>query len=291
ADASPTDLRCLGLIAFQLRDYLTQVESWTRLPLTKPDPVVECLLGYVHLALDEGELAYPRMLSAFRAYPESGNLAAYLADAAARCGDIDQAAYYVELANSLPMTDPTGPVARVEVLIELKKNNLQGAWARLCDPYLDLGPVMTTQIAQHLARNKGLEPAITVMSKEIYNHKNRRAAYEYFAKLLEAWWIQLPPDVQKAISRGQLDSIPWPESYFRDFLFRYRIAVRRLQELVNAGDLLPHPLFARNQWTTLDMTYDESEHEAARQAILVIDVEPVERSQEKFCFCDEDWSP
>jgi len=108
--ASPLDLRCLGLLGWHLGDLNSMINLLTRLPLIEPDPFVEALLGNIYLALDEPELAYPRLLSAYRAYPESASLATYVADAAARCGDVDQARFLLDQASekNCPMSITRG---------------------------------------------------------------------------------------------------------------------------------------------------------------------------------------
>ena len=78
--------RSLGLLNMLCGDIATTMRVWSYLGPVEADPLIEALLGVMYLALDKPELAYPRLLSSYREYPESGVLCAYLADAALQCG-------------------------------------------------------------------------------------------------------------------------------------------------------------------------------------------------------------
>jgi len=79
---NPLDLRCLGLLAFLCQDVVAANAAWTRLDLVRnPDPLVEASLGQLHLMLEEPARAYPRLLSAHRAYQQAIFLRLNLAEA------------------------------------------------------------------------------------------------------------------------------------------------------------------------------------------------------------------
>lgn len=285
--ADTSDLRNVGLLAYHLGDFLTVIDSWTRIPMTAPDPVVECLLGNLHLALDEGELAYPRLLSSHREYPESGIISVYLADAAIRCGDHQQARHYVDTARSLGVDDGTGVLFRLEVLLALAEDDLEPVRELLCTGRMDLGPVVATQIGQYLERTRGVEAAASLMAKEIYNHTNRRAAYQYFVNLMNAWWVSLTPAQRESLNNGGLREIPWTAEDFLDLLYRYRLADRRLNEVIKPGDHTPHELFARGRWSRLEHPLTDEEHALARDALLSLPFHPHYVIRTRLSICRE----
>ncbi|MFO0840175.1 MAG: kelch repeat-containing protein [Phycisphaerae bacterium] len=118
AAASAEDLRCLGLLAFLCHDVVAAIDVWSRLNLiANPDPLIEASLGELFLCTEQPSRAYPRLLSACRAYRDVGFLWVNLADAAVQIGGREYAAEarrILDDARGMPRLDAMLSLERVE---------------------------------------------------------------------------------------------------------------------------------------------------------------------------------
>jgi len=89
---SAPDLRAFGLVAYLSGDLSLAVSAWRLLERSQRlDAFIEGMMAQLLLLDGEGALAYPRLLRASEAFPESGKLWLAAADAAVLCGDLDVA--------------------------------------------------------------------------------------------------------------------------------------------------------------------------------------------------------
>lgn len=272
--ATSFDLRCLGLISLLMGDPRTTIECWTRMTMTQADPLVECLLGHIHLALDEPDLAYPRLLSAYRTYPESGTIALYLADAAIRCGDISQASHCMEVAERLRSRDRNFGQSRVRMLIHLEKGEQQDALDLYCTGFCHRNIVADLQVAKYFERIEGVESAIRAIAGRINPTESsktlERATFEYFVNLMEAWWSQCDASQREALIRGLDARDSFTRQEFEVMLHRYQYARREMSK--SLASLANHVAPGRNRgrWARLIRYTDEGELLAAREELLAL---------------------
>jgi serine/threonine protein kinase len=270
-DASMFDLRCLGFVALFLGDQLTTIDSWSSLSLTEPDPVVEALLGYVHLALNEPELAYGRLLSAYRAYTESGALAIYLADAAVRSGDLALAGHLLEVTQADKFRDVHFARERIEGMYLLANGQEVAALEIFCNENVTgYNAVAAVQLARYMERTEGRESAIRTIVGRVHPLQggSERATFEYFVSLMEAWWAETDEKERLLLAQavvGNEDSSR--RAWFEDALRRFSFAVKTLEDSRQQGSeqLL---LDARSRWSDLVNPVDEESHESARDELV-----------------------
>jgi serine/threonine protein kinase len=113
--ASASELRALGLLAYLCSDVNTALQAWSQMDLVAdPDPLVEASLGQLYLLLNQPARAYPRLRSAFRAFPDAGFLCVSLADAALQCGDVQKAETLLQHARGMGRLDSTLGLERVQ---------------------------------------------------------------------------------------------------------------------------------------------------------------------------------
>lgn len=117
-NADPSDLRCLGLLAFLCHDVIAAMNAWSRLDLAaNPDPLVEASLGELYLRNEQPSRAYPRLFAACRAYRDVGFVWVNLADAAVQIGGPEYAAEarrILDQARNMPRLDQIFGLERVE---------------------------------------------------------------------------------------------------------------------------------------------------------------------------------
>lgn len=118
ASAAATNERSAGLSAYLRGDVDAALASWSswernRDPRAAADPLIQTLIGVLHLVRDEPARAYPRLREACRVFPNVGFLTTYLADAAVRCGDLEFAESLLAVARDMPRLDPNGALERV----------------------------------------------------------------------------------------------------------------------------------------------------------------------------------
>jgi len=270
--ANTLDLRALGLFSLFIVDMQVFIDTCTRIPMTEPDPMIECLLGYMYLALDEAEHAYPRLVSAYRAYPESGTIALYLADAAVRCGDVAQAEHFLGVADQLGNRDRNFARERIQMLLHLVKGEEEDAINLLCDEFCGRSAVAELQFARYMERTRGVEAAFRALAGRILLRRSgsERAAFEYYVRLMEAWWGQTDETTRKALVNNSGEQAPMTHREFQEFVQRYHTALQVLQTTDSPGRDDIHQLYQRGRWSRLARWTDETMHESSRAELLQI---------------------
>ncbi|HRX87685.1 MAG TPA: hypothetical protein P5572_21880, partial [Phycisphaerae bacterium] len=247
--ASPSDLRSMGLLALLWGDPETVIDTWTRLSIETADPIVEASLGNIYLALDEPALAYPRLLSAHRAYPEAANLTAYLADAAARCGDIEQATQLLaDVERQGNISDNALPVERVRMLCLLSQGRVDDAVELYDTARLgNYNPVATAQLAAYFERSGDDHSALRILADRLQAHAAReQATAAKFVRLMEAWWARMAPIDRKRLQELAAASAPVTDPELPRLLDVYARTRRQLEKYPK-----PHPLGLRAGWDKL----------------------------------------
>ncbi len=231
ATAADRDLRALGLVALLSGDARTCLLAWQRLGEPRSDPLVEALLGILHLTRDAPERAYPRLLSAHRAYPELGFLATYLADAALGCGDVEFAGEMLDRAAELDHLDPQRALQRVR----LRYYAITGQQQRADELFFEQGGednfVTRIQYARDLFRAGRETAALRTLVEGCGDHSAYRMIpapmMRTLFELIQAWWAGLSPEAQRAAIAAAPDaSCDDTASLFR-VLRTYRAAVDR----------------------------------------------------------------
>ncbi len=263
--ADAADLRCLGLLAMLRGNLETTLDAWPCLQLEEADPLVEASLGNIYLALDEPELAYPRLLSAHRAFPRTGALAVYLADAAVRCGDVGQARLLLGRAADLELEDNSFPVERVRMLCLLAEGDIESAMDLYDQTDLErYNPIATVQLAAHFERSGDDLTALRVLAGRLQTEPRKEQATPVkFARLMEAWWSDLPEQEQTDLSRDAVGADTEDPESFMSLLRSYTVAIASLTQY---GE--PHPLATRARWTQLARPVDAERLAAARTDLL-----------------------
>lgn len=267
------DLRALGLFSLYVEDMQTTIDAWTRVPLTEPDPLVECLLGYVHLALDEGALAYARLLSAYRAYPESGTISLYLADAAARCGDVRHAEYYLNVSQRLGDRDENFAHERVQMLIYFAKGDEDAAVELLCSEFCGRSAVAELQFARYMERTHGLESALRAISGRINRRMAgyfERAPWEYYIALMEAWWFLSEPSDRRALVEAVGEHPSMTIDEFHDLLRRYQYALDNMNALGATAPASVKGNLRCDGWSQLARPISADSHDQARSELVAL---------------------
>ncbi len=125
--ATTADLRALGLAAIMLMDTSTAVEAWSELERrVDDDPFVAAGLGMLYVCEERYPMAYPRLRDAARAYPESGMLKQFAAEAAWGCGDTIKAHQYIDAARDLPEQDGMADY-RIRMLLRIAEGGFDDA--------------------------------------------------------------------------------------------------------------------------------------------------------------------
>jgi tetratricopeptide (TPR) repeat protein len=202
--ASATELRSLGLLAYLCVDIDTAMQAWSRLDLMQdPDPFVEASLGQLYLLLDQPAKAYPRLRSAYRAYPEAGFLCVSLADAALQCGDFAKAETLLTRARTLSRLDPTKGLERVQadLYAATGRDDLAVAiWTSTDNAQC----VAQCHHAQYLEAKGNLEGAARAYGYAGSAGRYRRA-WDGFRRVAPGWWDGLTPDQRWQTLRASLD--------------------------------------------------------------------------------------
>ncbi len=233
------DLRCLGLVSSWCGNAALALEAWTRLPLTAPDPLIEAYLATLWLTLDQPERAYPRALSAYRAFPDAQFLAAQAADAAVRCGDAYQARALLDRAAALvDKRDRYDPLNRIEMLYHLEQGDDARAWDVYANARLDpRNPVATYQLARILVRREQPEDAMRLLAHRLADNVELHRLGQFYADLVESWWMGLDGRTRRAAIHAALTHPAAPD----DAISR----LRRYAEVNAVLETTPvHPLAA-----------------------------------------------
>ncbi len=267
--AARQDLRSLGLLAYLCGNLETTIEAWSRLRLETADPLLEATLGNIYLALDEPQLAYPRLQSAHRAFPEAAVLMVYLADAAVRCGDVRQARLLLEQARGLEIRDEDdfSPHRRVEMMCLLAEGNIEGAFTVYEDEAANLfgsNPVAGMQLANFLEQAGDELGALRVLAGRLADSPDQTTPQKY-ARLMEAWWSRLPRHEREQLVQPAEAREPSVEAEFASLLANYKTALERLATYPDW-----HPLAQRANWTRLATPTDAEALATAREELLTI---------------------
>lgn len=247
--ASATDLRALGFMSLLRGDPETTIDAWTRFELGATDPLIDASLGNIYLALDLPELAYPRLLSAHRAYPQAGNVTAYLADAAARAGDWIQARRLIEIAAQQEgVTDNSRPLMRLQMLCLLSENKEAEALELYRDTELyGCNPVATVQLAEYFERRGQEVKALHVLGDRLKLDRNAGYATAVkFQRLMEFWWSRLTTEERNRNVELLAQSKWGNSSEFAALLATYMDSVQWLKGFPD-----PHTVTERAGWWRL----------------------------------------
>ncbi len=185
-----SDERSAGLSAYLRGDIDAALESWAtwerrRDPRAAADPLIETLIGVVHLVRDESARAYPRLREACRVFPNVGFLTTYLADAAVRCGDFEPAESLLAVARDMPRLDPAGAFERVTADLYAATGRDEEAE----ELFRRAGP--HTPLALHYARflgRRGLVEEALDRYVEVCTVLRGPAVKRECAAALERWW-------------------------------------------------------------------------------------------------------
>ncbi|MCB9849581.1 MAG: protein kinase [Phycisphaerales bacterium] len=243
--AERPDLRALGLLALLWGNVELTINAWTRINNESADPLVEALLGNIYLAMNRPELAYPRLLSAHRALPDSTNITVYLADAAARCGDTQQARHLLRTASEQDgLSDKTFPIERIEMCCLLDEGKADEALRIYEDTKVLANPVASMQLARYFDRQGDVRTAVDVLAKRAFtmDQTNMQA----YCQLLESWWSRLSHKDREPLTAQARASDADPMTGFGNWLRCYARDKRHLQRFPS-----PHPLQAQSNWNNL----------------------------------------
>lgn len=203
-NASASELRSLGLLAYLCLDIDTALQAWSRLDLVQdPDPLVEASLGQLYSLLDQPARAYPRLRNAFRAFPEAGFLCVSLADVALQCGDFAKAEALLKNAPTLPRPDPTNGLERVLADLYAATGREGLAVAIWATPSGSQG-VEQTHYGQYLEKHGDFEGATRAYGFAGSVGRYRRA-WDGFQRVAPGWWNRLTPDQRWQMLRASLD--------------------------------------------------------------------------------------
>lgn len=207
--ATPTDLRCLGLLAFLLGDLETALEAWSRFDAeADPDPLVLAALGKLYLVSDRPAQAYPRLQKAAEAFPKAGFLQVDLAEAALRCGDTARAGKTLERARTLGFHDPMGGLRRVEADLLFATGRIDAARAAYLDACRRPGNgVASLHFARFLESQGDAEAAI---GQYVAASESGVLCAE-IVPAADRYWAALPLETRRRLVRGSLDGMPWPD--------------------------------------------------------------------------------
>ncbi|MEW6746756.1 MAG: protein kinase [Planctomycetota bacterium] len=201
--ATPDDRRALGLFAYLCLDMGLCESAWSRLALSfegAGDPLVDGALGQLFLEKYQPELAYPRLLSAFMAFPEEGFLAVDLGDAANRVGDLERARAYLEKARGLDRKDPYETFMRVEADVMAASGELGQAQER----YQHMVNSHVSATARHhyglFLERIGDYPKAADLHRQAMGRNPREPRYsKALGRAARSWWESLDFDAQLAL--------------------------------------------------------------------------------------------
>lgn len=222
--ASHLDLRSLGLLAALLGDMDTALRAWTRLDVDGlSDPLVDAWLGIALIADDQPARAYPRLRLATQAFPNTGFIHTFAAEAAARCGDFPKARRLIEQAAHMPHGDDAGAWDRVEGLINALQSPPDAARAiyeHLChkDQYT---AIRGRDYLRFLIQQGDWSHARIWSARQFGDAISSRRLAEQCVGLGDAWWERLGLEEREAFVRGMAvekhaEFLGWP---WRDWDF------------------------------------------------------------------------
>jgi hypothetical protein len=245
--ASARDLRCLGLLTMLSLGTTDALRAWSRLGELEADPLIEALMGVLHLSVEQPARAYPRLLSAYRQYPECGFLCVYLADAALDCGDVALAGALLDRARLLAMQDDVLGLDRVQMRYYLAAGEDDKAAALIASkPLLKHNPVAAVQYARHQFSHGDQLEALEVLAYWCVWPVNWGLKFSPYAvnreyvTLTQQWWMGLD-QAQRAevMHRAMSQSASDHRGLFR-IMHEYEKCTRRLESVYARQ----HPLAA-----------------------------------------------
>ncbi len=231
--AETSDLRSLGLLALLCGNNRDCLRSWSRLQEFESDPLVESLLGLLNLALDEPQIAYPRLLSAYRRFPELGFLCIYLADAAIRCGDLSFGAMLIARAKTLNHHDPLGALERVELQYFLATGQEEQANRLFEESGLNRNPMACVSYARYYFESGHPRRSLAILARwcgsSPFYRQVPAQAMKAVLSFTQEWWRGLSESERSLVLVDALEeSCNDPESLFR-ILHLYEICVERVK--------------------------------------------------------------
>lgn len=239
--ASQSDLRCLGLLAMLTSDIPDALRAWSRLSELEADPLIESLLGVLYLSVEQPERAYPRLLSAFRQYPECGFVCTSLADAALDCGDAVLAGALLAKAEGLEKRDDVHGLERVRMRYYLATGHDDKAAELVASqPLMRRNPVAVVQYARHRFEKGAHREALELLGPWCiasvgwpWSFSPFRINREYL-KLTQRWWSGMSASQREEL---MLEAMEQPAGDLRSLfriLHEYHKCTQRL-ERVQAG--------------------------------------------------------
>lgn len=198
--------RSVGLFAFLTDEYQTAIRAWTeyestRDPIAEPDPLVSAALGVLYLFDDQPGRAYPRLRDAVRAFPNISFLTTYLADAALKNGDVDDAERLLALAATQPRRDPFGGPERVRAGLLAARGKPEEA-ERAYRAIGRSGPAMV-DLARLLLKRGRTDEALALLA-DAARLGGSRPQTDY-RTAMDDWWRTLPLRERRAEIRAALD--------------------------------------------------------------------------------------
>lgn len=258
-DVEPDDLRCKGLAAYLHGDASAAIDAWNTLAAREePDAFINAALGVLYLVREKHSLAYPRLEQARTAFPHVGFLAAYHADAAVGCGDLDRAERLLEEAARFENQDHRGALLRVrgdlllargrfdEALDAILHATLQARTIR--DLQQEVGPGVTHQdamvrhavnnpiaavrIARILHASGDDDGAINALGAAFALGMGPDHTRNEFRAYVQQWWGKLNAAARRGEIRRALDLGP---SVTESLAFRLRTAFPESRSAVGTG--------------------------------------------------------
>ncbi len=258
---SALSLRDLGLYSFLTQDYSNALSAWTRWEqtrdtLSQPDPLIDAAFGVLYLFDDQAPRAYPRLQQAVIAFPNVGFLLEYLADAAAKCGDVERAARWLRDAEQLPQSDEFGAQLRIKAAILARQGFDDDAEAIF--QRLPVGLPAGLEYARFLAVRGRLREATALLAVSVRTMSAQPVAREFTA-IADRWWASLSRRERLRSIRAALDEPAGRSGSLVDILRAYSKCRPRnhaapsnaLSNNVSAALGMPFYLF----WSTLTGLY------------------------------------
>jgi serine/threonine protein kinase len=206
ASASTADLRALGLVALLCGESGMAMNAWAAHDLRGgADPMIEASFGIMYLIRNEYGRAYPRLRNAVIAFPDVGFLTVYLAEAAAKCGDLEKAQHWLDDARDMQRHDRFGGWKRVQAgLYERtgRENDARRLYEELFAENQNI--VAFDQYARFLEARGDVEAALPVYLRILGQtvEWSIPGMRERFVSAVERWWQGLSKS-ERAAQLGQ----------------------------------------------------------------------------------------
>lgn len=208
--ASLDDLRFLGLLAMLCGEPETTMDAWTAFDLKgHPDPMIEASFGIVYLVAKQYGRAYPRLRNAVAAFPNVGFLTVYLAEAAAKCGDLEQAQRWLDAARTMSRLDRFNGLTRVQAGLHVAAGHLDQARAAYELLFAEKQNIVAfDEYVRFLESQGDIEPAMLVYLRLVQFGTNYQDAYQRFVGATERWWAGLDEADRRSLIQAYE---PWTE--------------------------------------------------------------------------------